>query len=144
MWGAFPYIVPRHEKARASNPGGKAWNAHLRSTSAVSGYNIQASDGEIGHVEDFVIDDETWTIRYLIVDTQNWWPGKKVLISIRWIDRISWDEGRVFINMTREAIKQAPEFTDETLITRDHEAKLHRHYHRDFYWEDQLAGVSSR
>jgi hypothetical protein len=110
----------------------------------VTGRDIHALDGEIGHTYDFVIDDETWDIRYLIADTQNWWPGKKVLISTRWIDRISWEEARVFINMTREAIKQAPEFTDETLITRDHEAKLHRHYNRDFYWEEELAGVSRR
>ena len=105
----------------------------------MTGRNIQAQDGEIGHIEDFVIDDETWAIRYLIVDTKNWWPGKKVLISTRWIDRISWEESKVFINLTREAIKQGPEYTDQTLITRDHEIKLHRHYNREGYWADQLA-----
>ena len=57
---------------------------------AVDGHHIQATDGEIGHVEDFIIDDETWAIRYLIVDTQNWWPGKKVLVSPQWIERVSW------------------------------------------------------
>jgi sporulation protein YlmC with PRC-barrel domain len=53
----------------------------LRSTQAVSGYNIYATDGEIGHVEDFIIDDRTWTIRYLIINTSNWWAGKKVASS---------------------------------------------------------------
>jgi hypothetical protein len=112
---------------------------HLRSTEAVTGRDIQAQDGDIGHVEDFVIDDETWAIRYLIVDTQNWWPGKKVLISTRWIERISWEESKVFINLTREAIKQSPEYTDHSLITRDHEIKLHRHYNREGYWAGELA-----
>lgn len=85
----------------------------------MTGRDIQAKDGDIGHVGDFVIDDEAWTIRYLIVDTQNWLPGKKVLISTQWIERISWEESKVFINLTREAIKQGPEYTDQTLITRD-------------------------
>ena len=56
---------------------------HLRSIEAVTGYHIHASDGEIGHVEDFLIEDADWSIRYLVVDTKNWWPGKKVLISPR-------------------------------------------------------------
>ncbi|MDQ2950566.1 MAG: PRC-barrel domain-containing protein [Acidobacteriota bacterium] len=120
--------------------GQKSDDLHLRSTSDVTGRDIEAKDGGIGHVEDFVIDDETWAIRYLIVDTTNWWPGKKVLISTRWIERISWEESRVFLNLTREAIKKAPEYTDQTPITRDHESKLHRHYNREGYWADELVG----
>ena len=56
---------------------------HLRSIEAVTGYHIHASDGEIGHVEDFLVEDADWSIHYLVVDTKNWWPGKKVLISPR-------------------------------------------------------------
>jgi uncharacterized protein YrrD len=117
---------------------------HLRSTADVTGRDIQAQDGEIGHVGDFVIDDETWAIRYLIVDTRNWWPGKKVLISTRWIERISWSESKVFINLTRDAIKRAPEYMEGTLITRDREMKLHRHYDREGYWTSELAAVHGR
>ena len=117
---------------------------HLRSTADVTGRDIQAKDGEIGHVGDFVIDDETWAIRYLIVDTRNWWPGKKVLISTQWIERISWAESKVFINLTRDAIQQSPEYTAETLITRDHEIKLHRHYDREGYWARELAAAHAR
>ena len=117
---------------------------HLRSTADVTGRNIQAQDGEIGHVVDFVIDDETWTIRYLIVDTRNLWPGKKVLISTRWIERISWEQSKVFINLTRDAIRNGPEYTDHTLITRDHEIKLHEHYNREGYWVGQRAAESTR
>lgn len=90
----------------------------------MSGYEIQALDGEIGHVEDFVIDDETWAIRYLVVATRNWWPGKKVLVSPQWIERVSWSESKVFVNLSREAIKQSPEYSAEALITRDYEAGL--------------------
>jgi hypothetical protein len=136
-WGGYPYLVRDPEKWRKPAPGEKAWNPHLRSTQDVSGRHIQAADGEIGHVDDFIIDDETWAIRYLIIDTQNWWPGKKVLISPQWIERISWSESKVFVNLPREAIKQAPEYTDESLPTRDYEDRLHRHYNRQGYWVDE-------
>jgi sporulation protein YlmC with PRC-barrel domain len=102
----------------------------------VSGYQIQALDGEIGHVEDFVIDDETWGIRYLIVDTRNWWPGKKVLVSPQWIERVSWDQSKVFANLLRETIKQAPEYDGSRPITRDYETRLHQHHHREGYWAE--------
>ncbi len=77
MWGAYPYIERNREQWQGSTPNGKTWDSHLRSTREVRGYHIQATDDEIGHVEDFIIDDETWAIRYLVVDTQNWWPGKR-------------------------------------------------------------------
>ena len=136
MWGTYPNIVRDCEKWRECSQGEKAWDPHLRSTQEVSNYNIQATDGEIGHVEDFVIDDESWAIRYLIIDTQNWWPGKKVLVSPQWIERVSWSESKIFINHARETIKQSPEYTEESSITRDYETGLHRHYKRHGYWVD--------
>ena len=104
--------------------------AHLRSTHDVSGHHIQAVDGEIGHVEDFIIDDETWAIRYLIINTRNWWPGKKVLVSPQWIERVSWIQSKVFVNLSRETIKHSPEYMEESLLTRDYETGLHLHYNR--------------
>jgi uncharacterized protein YrrD len=139
MWGAYPYIERNRKNWRESNRGGKAWDHHLRSTRAVSGHHIQAKDGELGHVEDFIIDDETWAIRYLIVNTSNWWAGKKVLVSPQWIERVSWGENKVFINLSRETIKQSPEYTDESLLTRDYEIGLHGHYNRKGYWIDELV-----
>jgi hypothetical protein len=134
IWGAYPYIARDREQWRELTQGEKAWDPHLRSTRDVTDYDIQATDGEIGHVEDFIIDDEMWMIRYLIIDTQNWWPGEKVLIAPQWIERISWEESKVFINLTCEAIKQSPEYTEDSL-TREYEAALHRHYDRQEYWE---------
>lgn len=136
IWGFSPYIVRDLEKRRESTLGDKAWDPQLRSTHEVSGYHIQALDGDIGHVEDFIIDDDTWTIRYLVVDTRNWWPGKKVLISPQWIERVSWSESKIHVNLPLEAIKQAPEYTDEFLLSRDYETILHIHYNRTVYWKD--------
>jgi uncharacterized protein YrrD len=140
MWGSYAYIVRDPEKRRESIQAEKAsWDPNLRSTHDVSGHDIQATDGQIGHVEDFIIDDETWAIRYLIIDTRNWWPGKKILLSKQWIERVSWSESKVFINLSREIIKRSPEYTEESLLTRDYETMLHRHYNRQAYWVDKLT-----
>ncbi|MFA5103376.1 MAG: PRC-barrel domain-containing protein [Candidatus Thermoplasmatota archaeon] len=134
MWGAYPYIVRDPEKWGASIQDDKSWDPHLRSTHDVTGHHIQSSDGEIGHVEDFIIDDETWAIRYLVIDTRNWWPGKKVLISPEWIEYISWNDSKVLVNLSRETIKKSPGYTQETLINRDYEHEMYRHYNRQGYW----------
>ena len=144
MWGLYPYIVRDRENLIKNTHGPKTWDHQLRSTHEVSGYYIHAKDGEIGHVEDFVIDDETWAIRYLIVGTRNWWPGKKVLVSPRWIERVSWSESKVFVNLRRETIQQSPEYTEESLLTRNYEIGLHQHYDRKGYWVDELADKTCR
>ena len=138
MWGDTPNFTRMPTNWKASNQGGKAWDPHLRSTQHVSGYHIQAKDGEIGHVIDFIVDDDSWAIRYLVIDTKNWWAGKKVLISPRWIDSVGWSDSKIFVNMTRESIKQAPEYSDELLVTREYETNLNRHYKRPDYWAEDL------
>jgi len=91
----------------------------------VSGIMWKPQRGEIGHVEDFLIDDQTWAIRYLIVDTKDWLPGKKVLIfSEKWIERVSWSEKAVVVALTREAIQQAPEYTDSPPLTETRRSPL--------------------
>jgi uncharacterized protein YrrD len=140
-WGYYPYLERDRAKWGQFGQKEKAWDHHLRSCHEVTGYHIQAKDGEIGHVEDFIIDDETWQIRYLIVNTSNWWVGKKVLISPQWIERVSWVERDVFIDLKREAIKLSPEFTDSSLFNRDYETSLYGHYNRKGYWVDEFVTV---
>ena len=110
------------------------WDPNLRSADEVRGYDIMARDGDIGHVEDFLIDDETWAIRYLIIDTRDLLPGKKVLLSPDWSKDIVWTLKQVEVGLTRDTIKQAPEYTDETRITREYERDLYMHYEREGYW----------
>jgi len=107
--------------------------SHLRSMKDVSGHTIQATDGEIGHVEDFVIDDEPWAIRYIVVDTGNWWPGKKVLVAPPWISHVDWKSSNVYVNMSCEAVKGSPEF-DPDKLDRAYESELYKHYGQDNYW----------
>jgi sporulation protein YlmC with PRC-barrel domain len=92
---------------------------HLRSTKEVVGYHIQATDGEIGHVEDFIIDDETWIVRYLVVNTRNWLPGRKVLLAPRWVNRVSWLGSKVFVGLPRASIKDKPAYDLLALARRE-------------------------
>jgi uncharacterized protein YrrD len=139
-WG-FPHEAAAQAESHEAEK--KHDDPDLRSTHDVSGHHVEASDGEIGHVEDFLIDDETWAIRYLIVDTKDWLPGKKVLVSPKWIERVSWSEKQVVVDLTRDAIRQAPEYTDGIVVTRDHETALHRHYNRPGYWQVEAGGVDN-
>jgi len=95
--------------------GDKAWDHHMRSARNVMGHHVQAVDGELGRIEDFVIDDETWMIRHLIVSTQNWLPGKEVLVSPQSIERVSWLASKVYISLTRDAIQHSPQCNEKTL-----------------------------
>lgn len=133
-WGNSPVIIRDPKQRQSNNLGGKPWNPNLRSTLSVQGYYIQALDDEIGHVKDFIIDDETWEIRYMVIDTRNWLPGKKVLVSPEWIERVSWEESKVFVTLTVEDIKHSPEYVENDLFTREYEERLHQHYNRTGYW----------
>lgn len=105
-------------------------DAHLRSVRAVTGYHLAASDGSIGHVDDFLLDDRTWEVRYLVIDTRNWLPGKRVLLAPQWIRAVGWDEANVHVDLTRHAIKTSPPYDPETLLTTEYSARLHDHYER--------------
>jgi uncharacterized protein YrrD len=139
MWGTSPTITHRGEW-KSIKSGESTWNPNLRSSKDVTGHNIHASDDEIGHVDDFIIDDETWAIRYIVVDTRDFLPGKKVLISPQWIDRIDDSESRVHVDLTSEAIREAPEFDEDEVLTRDYESSLYQHYNRHGYWIEEPVG----
>lgn len=130
---------PRRAMAPASETGYTATpepeRTHLRSTAEVRGYAIAAQDGAIGHVEDFIVDVRYWVIRYLEIATRNWWPGRHVLISPEWIERIGWAERTVQVELTRDAMERAPVFDRQAVISRDYEAELFRHYGRRGYWQ---------
>ena len=87
-----------------------SYNHHLRSTKVVTGFHIQARDGGIGHVIDFIFDDLTWQISHVAVDTHNWIGGKKILIPVSNIKEIQWEESKVFVNEKVESIKNGLPF----------------------------------
>jgi hypothetical protein len=111
-----------------------AFQPHLRSADTVMRYYIHARDGDLGHVADFLLDAESWMIRYMAVDTRNWLPGRKVLVSPQWIEDISWSENQVTLDLIKQQIKAAPEYKPGAPIERDYEAALFEHYRRAPYW----------
>ena len=109
-------------------------DVHLHSYKKMEDFHIQANDGEIGHVDGMLIDAETWAIRYLVVNTSNWWMGHKVLIAPKWIEGVSWSEEIVMVNMTQKKIKDAPVYDPSVMLDREMEASVHSHYGRVGYW----------
>ena len=116
MWGhgGFPLDPPPHiqpsEKSAQSGVLHHGCEAHLRSTKALRGYHIETSDGEIGHVTDFMVDDEKWAICQLVVQTGHWYSSKEIIISPRNITRVSYEESMVFVNVTKDDILNAAEY----------------------------------
>ena len=129
-WGsyAYPYSLVENKVVEAPEQA-EPQEGHLRSANEVNGYGIQAVDGSIGHVEDFILDDENWAIAYLVVDTRNWFPGgRKVLISPKWLKSVSWANRYVAIRLTMEQIKESPQYDPDVFIDPDYENLLHSHY----------------
>lgn len=144
LWalGAMPYpsmARPPHAgdpEAACTYPAGM----QLRSTEQTSGYEVQAIDHGIGQVQDFVFDDESWQIRYLVVDTRSWWPGgRQVLIALSWLDRIDWARQQIHVSLTREEVRCSPAYQDVASIHRDYEIQLHASYQRPGYWAESAT-----
>ncbi len=138
-YGAYPYgmglgyTTPRPpaegevleaSRDRMSEQG----DPHLRSVAAITGYHIQARDGAIGHVDNILIDDKTWGVRYLVVDTRNWWPGRHVLISPHAVRGISWAERDVTLDVTRDQVKGSPAWDPADIIDQPYQERLHGYY----------------
>jgi uncharacterized protein YrrD len=112
-------------------------DVHLRSCKEVTGYHVEAEDGEIGHVEGQIVDEESMAIRYLIVNTSNWWLGHQVLVAAEWITEVSWADRKVLVDLTREAIQDAPPYDPALAIDRVQETLVFEHYGRDGYWHHE-------
>ncbi|WP_232420089.1 PRC-barrel domain-containing protein [Nitrosococcus watsonii] len=119
----------------SENQREKAEDPHLRSSAEVTGYRIEARDGEVGYVEDFVIDEKDWVVRYLEISTHRGWFGKKILLAPTWIEQVDWEDRKVRVELLREVIRSAPEYEEGQLIGRDYEISLYSHYGRNQYWE---------
>jgi sporulation protein YlmC with PRC-barrel domain len=137
LWGmgAYPGSLTAQdtiteESSTGSQPPRTTGDCHLRCSNALIGYHVRAADGDIGHVDDLLVDDQTWAIRYLIVDTNRWWRGRRVLVAPRWVDDVSWFLTTVSVDLTRRAIKHAPPYDSEAQFDRQREQALHDHYDR--------------
>jgi hypothetical protein len=151
MWGVgyYPgYLRPgfrenesdadhREHYARRALAAGE--DPHLRSCRAVIGYRIEATDGEIGHVKNLLVDDRTWAIRYLVADTSNWWVGHQVLIAPEWIGAVSWESKSVDVRLTRQAVKDSPPYSGTADYSASEQASLTQHYEHSSGWPIEAA-----
>lgn len=126
--GAQPLAVPPPEVQPEPDTETRYSDPHLRSCDEVTGYHIRASDGEIGHVEDFLVDDQTWLLRYLVVDTRNWLPGRKVLVAVSWLTGVRWADSTVLASLKRGEIKESPEYNPSEPVDKNYERALMAHY----------------
>jgi len=140
LWGPSPFpALPANameggmSSQDAKLPETPKGDPHVRSTDEVTGYHLRARNGEIGHVEDFLYDDSDWAIRYLVVDTRNWWPGKKVLIPPAWVGDIRWEDRSLSADVLREDIQRAPAYDPGQPITLAFETELARFYEPDLH-----------
>ncbi|HEX3721104.1 MAG TPA: PRC-barrel domain containing protein [Verrucomicrobiae bacterium] len=109
---------------------------HLRSFHEVTHYSIHAIDGPLGHIDDFIVEDAGWVIRYLVVNLSNWAPARKVLISPQWMREINFAQKTVEVALAREAIVNCPEFHPTDAVNREYEERLYDYYGRPIYWTE--------
>ena len=128
LWGPSYFGAELERENRETGLFADQGDPELRSVKEINGYHIAASDDEIGHVDNMLIDDASWTIRYLIVSTHNWWPGKQVLLSPYAVTGITWTDRHVAVNVTREQVKTSPEWDPVKIIDTYYENRLHQHY----------------
>lgn len=151
LWGTGIYPTalgsgPKRDDLPPQDPRASSGDVHLRCDSDVRGYRVEGTNGVVGHIRDFVVEDGTWRVRYMVVNTRNWWFGRHVLISPRWAYRISWVERKVYVDLSRSAVKESPEWEPAALLDRAYETRLHDHYGRPTYWvgpNEKPAATSS-
>ena len=118
------------EEAKRKQDG----DPELRSFKELKGYHIAAADGDIGHIIDLIVDDERWSVRYLVVDTGNWLPDRRVLLSPEWVGQIKWINRSVITNLPQEAVKNSPEFRPHAAVNSEYEEQLYDYYGKKKYW----------
>jgi len=106
----------------------------LRPIKDILNYKILATDGEIGGVSDLIVDDREMKLRYLVIDTGSWLPGRKVVLSTSWISSVAPEKQTVVMNIEKKRIKEAPEFTPDVDLDRSYETRLHDYYRFPYYW----------
>jgi hypothetical protein len=139
-WGASYFgagLLPNAESEIVADAARRAAEAenppvdgadHLHSAAEFKGYTVHAEDGDIGHVENFLADDANWDIRYLVIATRNWWPGKIVQLSPYAVKDIDWFAEHVNMNVTRDRVRSAPAWDPLAMADEVSEGELHRHF----------------
>jgi len=135
LWGAgvYPDVLQaglQPQAAPSPRTDVPQEDPHLRSGNAVMRYYVHASDGDIGHVAGFLVEEKTWAIRYLVVNTSNWWVGNQVILPLDAIIGMSWTDSIMTVSLTRHSVRHSPHYAGTTLLDRAAEEAMHHHYAR--------------
>ena len=106
----------------------------LRSLKSLEGFAIGATDGKFGKVKNFYFDDESWVIRYLVVDTSTWLGGREVLISPYSISQPNWAESFIAATISKQQIKDSPSIDSDKPVSRQYERSYLGYYGYPYYW----------
>jgi hypothetical protein len=155
LWGAdaYPGALAGQRQVQAENEQADIKadalehehdDPHLRSANAVTKYHIHAKDGDVGHVQGLLVDEKSWAIRFMIVNTSNWWVGHQVLVAPEWIDDVSWTEAKVTVDLTRQAIKDSPSYEERAPLDPAQEAGLYQHYGQSGYRSTPTRSMTAK
>lgn len=109
--------------------------SNLKSCNEIMGFSIESKNKTIGYLNNYLFDDESWEIRYLVVDTKNWLlKERKILLAIDWIEKFDWDQSVFVTDLKSKAIRESPVYNPGETLKRDYETKLFDHYHKPKYW----------
>lgn len=122
------------EQMRQQQIAQQGYDAHLREFDEVLHYTLSAQDGTIGHVDDFIVELPWWVIRHVVVKTKNFLPGASVLLDVRWVRQVVFEDKQLVVDVKREAVRHAPRFNPAEPVNRHYEARLYDYYGRPGYW----------
>lgn len=135
MPAAVPTLSSMMSYRRDIKEDGNQPESHLRSDREVTGYRLHATDGELGHIDDLVVEDTDWHIRYMAIDLKTWLPGRKVLIAPYWIKEFKWAESSVTVDLTLDEVKRSPPYDPSEPVNRKYEEHLYDYYGKPKYWK---------
>lgn len=131
IWGDWATPQPLSEKKWQDSSGKDILDVpHLRNIDSLSKFVIRGTDDEIGHFQDFIVDDSTWSIRYIVINTRSWWSGNSVILLTDWISGIDDKDGRIEVDLPREVIKNSPVWQPDQPVNLDFETRLADYYGR--------------
>ncbi|MDP3294642.1 MAG: PRC-barrel domain-containing protein [Nevskia sp.] len=143
LWGLTPYPMVPDEASlpltisalvEVANTDAERDVSHLRSAGDICDFVLHATDDVIGHFEDFILESDSWALRYVVVETSNFWVNKHVVVPVQWITRIDQTESQVHVDVPSAQIREAPEYDPAIALSRDYETQLFGHYQRQGYW----------
>lgn len=94
----------------------------------LKGFSINAMDGKAGKLKDILFDDHSYKVRYFVIDTSSWLPGRKILLSPEAVDKVDYDNSVIFFKLTKDTIENSPPLSDHLPVSKQHEQSLTQYY----------------